>query len=495
MKKRILSLLLAALMVATVAGCTDSKQTTSDTVSYITEWEDYDEVVEGEESGADKTASSSKADKTNSSSKKDNKTNTASKTDKVNSDTVSNNGSVTKGLDFGGKTFTKTIIGAIPARTVRKKEAFEKKYNCKIKLVSLKWEQYNSQVATAMSSGTPYDICGLQSYFWPEAGVQGLYEPLNKYISKEDLYNSKTGIGIDLDVSSEFEMNGNLYGVSNHSGIFASMLQVMFYNKLMFEDAGLEDPLKLYNSGKWTWDKFFEYAKKVKNASKGKYLVGQEFSATNFVKSNGFKYSVIKNGKVTSNITDKLYLSSLQKYEEFAKNYMGPKGYSDDPTEFYNGNYYMFSQAYTYGTYYMYDTIVNSAAFDNDFSNLGVVPFPAGPNNTKKLNPGGGAQAKAAGKGSKDPRIVIAWTKFDLEFDDPAADEDPYQYSKEINTMITKLFDNINDGMANYKTSSQSVTDIIGKIEGAAKTGGDYVSLIESNKTTIQNIIDDSLGQ
>lgn len=493
MKKRMTALLLAALILSGACGCKDSKKTASDTVSYVTEWEEYDETVEGE--AQDTASGKGDSSKKNNSSKKDNsKGNSGKNNGSVTSSDINSGTSVTKGLDFGGKTFTKTIIGAIPNRTVRKKEAFEKKYNCKIKLVSLQWEQYNSQIATAMSSGQPYDICGLQSYFWPEAGVQGLYEPLNDYITQSDLYNSKTGIGIDLEKSKEFEMNGNLYGVSNHSGVFAEILQVLFYNKLMFEEAGLEDPLKLYNSGKWTWDKFFEYAKKLKNESKGKYIIGQELEAGAFTLSDGYKYVTKKNGKVTANLSDSKYLNGLKKYSEFCKNYMGPKGYGDDPTEFYNGNYYMFYQSYTYGKYYMYDTIVNSAAFDNDFSNLGVVPFPT-PDGKHTNNPGGGPQAKGAGKGSKDPRIVIAWTKFDLEFDDPEADSDPYQYSTEIDNVIKKCFDNINYGMCNYKTSSQTVSSLYGQIDSAAKTGGDYVKLINDNKATIQSIIDDSLGQ
>ncbi len=489
MKKRIISLALAVLMLLGVCGCGGSGKDTEGSVSYITEWEEYEVEVDGEETDKD-------ADKEDSSGKKDNSSSSSSgKKPSSTSSLKPQSGSVVKGLDFGGKTFTKTIIGAIPAKTIRKKEAFEKKFNCTIKLVNLQWEQYNSQVATAMSSGKPYDICGLQSFFWPEAGVQGLYEPLNKYIADEDLYNKKTGVGIDLDVSSEFALNGKYYGVSNHSGAFASMIQVMYYNKLMFEEAGFDDPLELYNKGKWTWDKFFEYAKEAKNASKGQYLMGQELSSTSFVLSNGYKYTTMKKGKVKENLSDSVYLKSLEKYKEFATKYMGPKGYSDDPTEFYNGNYYMFSQVYSYGTMYMYDTIVNSAAFDYDFDNLGVVPFPVGPNNKTKTNPGHGGQAKAAGKGSKDPRVVIAWTKFDLEFKDPMADEDPYRYSDKINNMISKMFDNVNDYLPNYKTASQSARALYTQIENAAKKGGDYVKLINDHKSTIQSIIDDSLGQ
>ena len=143
----------------------------------------------------------------------------------------------------------------------------------------------------------------------------------------------------------------------------------------------------------------------------------------------------------------------------------------------------------------MYDSIVKSSAFGKNFDNLGVVPFPYGPNNTSKTNPAHGGQAKAAGKGSKDPRVVIAWTKFASEFEDPMQDEDPSLYSAEIYTALNKCFDNINNMIDNYKTSSDSAQNYIGKIEETALKNGDITKAINDYSGTIQSIINSSLGQ
>lgn len=491
--KKIVSLLLAAFMVVSICGCKSTGDDTSDIVSYITTEEEV--VIGGNTSGTASGGSTSSGTTSGNKNPGSTSGNGQGSSGGNTSGLTNSNAASVENLDFGGQTFTKTIIGSIPKVTIRRKEAFEKKYNCKIKLVSLKWETYNSQVATAMASGSPYDICGLAAYFWPEAGVQNLYEPLNDYLSDSDLYDSKTGVGIDLNNSKEFELNGKLYGVSTHSDVYVPMLQVLYYNKLMFKDAGLEDPLKLWEKGQWTWDKLFEYGKAVTNASKGKYLMGQEFSMTTWVLSNGFKYTKTSNGKITQNLSDKLYLDSLKKGYEFYSKYVGPKGYSDDPTEFYNGNYYMFCQVSSYGTYYMYDSIVKSSAFGKSFDNLGVVPFPYGQNNTGKTNPAHGGQAKSAGKGSKDPRVVIAWTKFASEFEDPMQDEDPSLYSSEIYSAFNKCFDNINNMIDNYKTSSDSALNYIGKIEETAKKNGDITKAINDYSGTIQSIINSSLGQ
>lgn len=298
MNKRITSLLLAVLLLLTVCGCKKkpASDNTSDTYS---EWIEEIEVPDD----GDGSTSSGTTGKGNSNSSKG----TAS-TGNKNVDNIGHKGTGKKtvdNLDFGGKTYTKTIIGSVTKGLNRRIAAFEKKYNCKIKLVSLQWEQYNSQVATRMASGDPYDICGLQSYFFPEAVIQGLYEPLEDYIYDADTYNSKTGVGIDMNVSSTFNYGGHVYGVSNHSGAYATMMQVLYYNKVLFEEAGLDDPVELYKKGQWTWDALEKMAKKVTEPSKGKYLLGRDFGNTPFITSNGHQYTTVdKSGKVKANLSD-----------------------------------------------------------------------------------------------------------------------------------------------------------------------------------------------
>lgn len=488
MNKKVISLFLTAALLLTMCGCekNPSKKDTSDTYS---EWIEEIEVSDGESdsSGSAGTGSKGNASKGNTS------------TGNKNVDNIGHKGTGKKTVDnlnFGGKTYTKTIVGAITKGLNRRIAAFEKKYNCKIKLVSLQWEQYNSQVATRMASGDPYDICGLQSYFFPEAVIQGLYEPLEDYIYDADTYDSKTGVGIDMNVSSTFNYGGHVYGVSNHNGAYATMMQVLYYNKVLFEEAGLDDPVELYKKGQWTWDALEKMAKKVTEPAKGKYLLGRDFGSTPFITSNGHQYTTVdKSGKVKANLSDPKLTNALTKLKEFYSKYVGPKGYSDNPTEFYNGNYYMFQQSSTYGTYYMASSIEKSAAFENDFKNLGVVPYPYGPDNTKKYNPGEGAQAKACGKGSGSQELVVAWTKFEREFEDPMKSEDPYLYDTATQSMIDKLFDNVLDKMPNYKTSTKSARAAYVEAINAAQSGGDFVKVINDWTPTIQSIIDESLKQ
>ena len=492
MNKKVISLFLTAALLLTVCGCekNPSKKDTSDTYS---EWIEEIEVSDGESSSSGSAGTGSKGTTSKGNTSTGNK----------NVDNIGHKGTGKKTVDnlnFGGKTYTKTIVGSVTKGLTRRIAAFEKKYNCKIKLVSLQWEQYNSQVATRMASGDPYDICGLQTTFFPEAVVQGLYEPLEDYIYDADTYNSKTGVGIDMNVSSTFNYGGHVYGVSNHSGAYASMVQVLYYNKVLFEEEGLDDPVELYKKGQWTWDALEKMAAKIAKSGKGvKFLLGRDFGGIPFITSNGHQYTTIdKSGKVKSTLSksDPTLINALTKLKEFySSKYVGPKGYSDDPTEFYNGNYYMFQQVYSYGTYYMASSIEKSAAFENDFKNLGVVPYPYGPDNTKKYNPGEGAQAKACGKGSGAQELVIAWTKFEREFEDPMKNEDPYLYDSATQKMIDKLFDNVLDRMPNYKTSTKTALSAYTEAYNAAQSGGEFIQIINDWAPTVQSIIDESLKQ
>ncbi len=503
MKKRIICLLLAALMLFSIVGCKGSGDTTSDVVSYITEYEDVyeevelDEEADGEESGKSGTTKKTSTVKKGNGNKGDGNVNdTAGKGDLT--------GDSVKGLNFGGKTFRKTIIGAIPAVTVRRKAAFEKKYNCKLELVSLQWEQFNSQCATAVAAGTPYDICGAQTFFWPEAGVKNLYEPLNDYISTDDLYNAKTGVGIDLEKSNYFALNGKIYAVCNHHGNCADMLNVMYYNRVKFDEAyGDPDyPLTLYKAGKWTWDEFIKLAKEVKDEASGTYLVGQDLTVSHFTSMNGWSGVKTVDGKVVENTSDPKYLEALKYWQDniIKSELRGPGG---NPSDNYNailaGTQWMHVQGYNSGTYYMYDGVCGSTSFEKDFKNLGIVPLPMGPSNTEGLYNSGGPQGKAAGMGTAkkgDPRIVIAWTKFDLEFNDPTAKDDPTLYSDATYDMIWKLFDKLVYATPNFKTSAQSAGSLYNNIANAAnKADGDIVKEITANSKNIQSIIDEALGQ
>ena len=100
-------------------------------------------------------------------------------------------------------------------------------------------------------------------------------------------------------------------------------------------------------------------------------------------------------------------------------------------------------------------------------------------------------------KGSKDPRAVVAYAKFqDLFYElDPMAKTNKYQYSKEDKAMLDALADNVVLPVANYKTSSMNTYGILWDIYRVAQGGGDFSKTISDNKDAFDACIKSALKQ
>lgn len=98
------------------------------------------------------------------------------------------------------------------------------------------WYLYQSTVAEPLKNNLFYDLSKIKTIDFSE-------EKWNKQVTS--LMSYKDGI----------------YGMSTEKEPRAAL----FYNKRMFEEAGIdpEEPYELQKSGQWTWDKFEEYCKKL----------------------------------------------------------------------------------------------------------------------------------------------------------------------------------------------------------------------------------------
>ena len=502
MKKRISALFMSCIMIFALGACkpnkTDSDPVSSGEVQSDDPSFDVDFGSEAAVSAQESTAV------TQSSGGGTTSKNTAASQPGQPSQFVPKEGdTVEKGLNFGGKTFTKTIIGEISAKKMRTIQAFEKKFNCKIELVKLKWETYNSSVATSVASGKPYDICGLSNYFFPEGVVSNLYQPLDNYITTADVY-SPGKPGIDLTYSAYFNYNGKMYGASTHTGDFSSFPTVLFYNKKMMGDAGYKgnkDPLAMWKAGTWTWKTFEDMATALYDPARKKYIGGREMHGMPLYTNGGYPIK-IEGGKVKENLTDSKFYKELEKMKQWygsSTTKFSSNGFSDDPSEFFNGNHYMFMQMSQYGPLNLMPKIDSKEAFGANakerIANLGIVPLPLGPDNTKKAVASSFLNAKASAKGAKDPRVVIAYTKFTETFDDPMKDEDPYLWDAETQKFINSLYDNLIIPIVNYKTSSTSTGALLEEIAQVAISGGNISTAITDRKGTFQSVIDESLKQ
>ncbi len=118
---------------------------------------------------------------------------------------------------------------------------------------------YWTKIATMVAAGDPPDIMMMDYIYFPSWVVAGRLEPLDSYIERDN-FNLEDFVPVSLEA---VRYEGKQYGIPMDLNN-----QVMFYNKTLFEEAGLEDI-----DYSWTWDTFLEACEKLtKTDSRGKTI-------------------------------------------------------------------------------------------------------------------------------------------------------------------------------------------------------------------------------
>ncbi|MFS0612225.1 ABC transporter substrate-binding protein [Lederbergia ruris] len=128
--------------------------------------------------------------------------------------------------------------------------------NIKIKLQEVPQDQIDQKLQTMIAGGNVPDVWSAN---WADSGFatyQGLGAllDLTPYIEKDP----DAVEGIDEKLLDIYTIDGKKYGVP-----ILSMGSYIFYNKELFDEAGLEYPPTDWDDKSWNYDKMIEYAKKL----------------------------------------------------------------------------------------------------------------------------------------------------------------------------------------------------------------------------------------
>ena len=352
---------------------------------------------------------------------------------------------VENGLNLGGKEYTMAVWNSpeyLDDAFKNKVKAFQSKFNCKIKVVELGWDEYLTKLNQATVSGKPYDIVFIHGSMYANGVTKGLYADLSKQISTADLVDekNKNAGGIDMSRSAQFSYENGLYGLT---GSYASAPYMMYYNKLLFSQyfRPNEDPYTLYKNGEWTWDKIFEMAKKVVNPSRQMYMFDASCVMRSLVLDAG-GYLVKPNGDTfKENLTDPKVVKGVQFFQDLfsAENGIASTaGGAFDTSEFYAGHSFIFCQESIKYSGYAAD-VADLTTFGKSKDNLGVVPYPIMDCNDEGLYPTGWLEATAACKGVKEDRLIaaVAWAKFSASYTNPVTSKT--SMTKEQSDLVKKL--------------------------------------------------------
>ncbi len=395
--KALLSLLLVAVMLFSLCGCSGGKSSSK----------------EGEESA------------------------------KVDLNSLVKEGStpVEEGLDLEGKTITYAIGLQLNSNMQRQLLAFEKKYKCEVETDLLGYEDYVQLLASRMAGGKSYDIVQIEGVRFPSMAISNLAEPLEDVITSADWSGDDyTKGGLAKDDTLAMVWGDHLYAVVPVQGEFSAKVGFIVYNKKIFEAAGADDPRELYEAGKWNWDAFKAAGEKIKKNTDA-YITGYRHIETILGYNREKPFDPYN---PTSGLSDPGNIEKYNIMQELCVGndpIVGTKDVGDHTASaFYEGKIAMFPA----NVYDLSDNnklgegVEGSNAFDKNLDNMGIVPHLQGPKNTEETYQCGWTYGIGAGKGTSDPRIAMAFAKHAATYAtiDKAG---TYKFNAEDTELINKL--------------------------------------------------------
>jgi len=135
---------------------------------------------------------------------------------------------------------------------------------------------------------------------YPTMIMQGLFRPVTESkldLSRADVY--------DLDIMNQLKWNGKMYGVT-YKGTTNGVFGFTAYNADVFENAGVDTPYDLWQSGKWNWESFIRIGKELLTKT-NLHPVSAGYHGHRLVQTCGEDAVIFKNGKMVNNSSSQVY--------------------------------------------------------------------------------------------------------------------------------------------------------------------------------------------
>ncbi len=163
--------------------------------------------------------------------------------------------------------------------------------------------------------------------------------------------------------------------------MYTNSAHVLAVNENLISKLSLTDPREYVEALDWTWDRFEECMENFTFEDAGRTVYSYKggfgrYYYINMVISNGVSFIDGKNGTVSCGILSDAGREAMERGRYIAEMYRDKaNGGSDNPTGFINGEAVMYL-AWTY------ELTRNTQYIMYQMDNVGVVPFPQGPNAT-----------------------------------------------------------------------------------------------------------------
>lgn len=405
-KLKMASLLMALLMVFSVAGCGESEKIDEEITYSTVESTIEEDVTADDSSKEDSGAEDASSD------------NGSSKGDTSSGNSSTGNSSANKPSTGGGNSWEQ-LKAKIPASAKGKtievyswnevtdvtgaKDVianFTKETGIKVKWTVGTYDDYTTKIAAMVASKTAPDVVRLKGL---ELGLIQVLTPVKK------LGFDFSDSAWDKRISDFYTFGGNTYAV-NMRNTLIQQPRCLIYNTGLISKYDLEDPYTLWKKGKWTWDKFEEICEIFTDETDNTHLAWTSYRwadaadvyGTSFIKRSGDTFK--------ENYTDAKLIKGWQTMTRFVE-----KGYTNnvrfDRSNFESGKILFFTESPigVRRTHYYFSNLKKTGS-------IKIVPMPTVSGGTTATIMGE-VEAYGVPQGAKNAELVPYFLRYYLDGD------------------------------------------------------------------------------
>lgn len=280
-------------------------------------------------------------------------------------------------------------------------DAFEEKYEVEVEEKLYNWNEWQTRIFQMVSSGTAPDNVWMGDTNFLAFMARNVIQPIDQWVDFTDpVWNQGN--------ADFFTWEGQHYAMTPSTDIGVYFI---YYNKELFEDLNVEDPRTMYEEGRWDFAALREAAKRFVADTDGDNIQDRfGFACWNsdiFSLANGGKgLEITEDGRLQATITGKKEQAGYQMYQDmFYVDKSISADMTDPNTAMANGKLAMLAERpwNAMGNFDMYNMC--------DFE-IGVVPFPSGPDTEGKRVVPATLTGMGIAVGAQNPKAAAAFYHF-----------------------------------------------------------------------------------
>lgn len=156
---------------------------------------------------------------------------------------------------------------------------FQQKYNCDVEWIECTWSDRFDGLANLTLAGNPPDFAPNDLGSFPMRTIKGMYQAVDDYID----YSDPLWKDLESFVYTYLSLNGKAY-------MFVTDItygDVCVYNRRIMNEWGFDDPAELYYNNEWTWDVFQDMCYEFSDPDEDRYALDSWSFSAGLMRSSG----------------------------------------------------------------------------------------------------------------------------------------------------------------------------------------------------------------